>query len=138
MADKILKYSLNIPKRHASAPVRASTLIEAGDACSRDSSGRARPLTVADANFAGFAQARVDNSSGAAGAEDVRLWQVLELEVPVTGVVDEGDVDSTVYMTDEETFTLSSTGGVQVGKITEHKSGTTCKVLCEAGPARSL
>ena len=39
MADKILKYSLNIPKRHASAPVRASTLIEAGDACSRDSSG---------------------------------------------------------------------------------------------------
>ena len=53
----------------------------------------------------------------------------------VTAVTDEG---STVYASDDDTFTLTSTSNTAIGKVTRYISGTTVEVYFEAASFRSL
>jgi len=78
-------------------------------------SGHARPLAATD-RFAGFAEAKADNSAGAAAAINVRVIESGKIELSVTGAVitDEGQP---VYATDDDTFTFTPTAAVFVGFV---------------------
>lgn len=97
-------------------PVIAADILYEGAAVGVvDASGHARPLTAAD-RFAGFAEAKVDNSAGAAADKRVRVWGSGHIQLSVTGAVitDEGQP---VYATDDDTFVFLPTGGVFVGYV---------------------
>lgn len=118
-------------------PVVASDIIYEGAAVGENGSGYFRPLVAADA-FAGFAERQADNSAGAAGAINVRVktrGRVILSVAGVTAVTDEG---STVYASDDDTFTLTSTSNSAIGKIVRYISGTTVEVYFEASSFRSL
>lgn len=125
---------------YAEHPVIAADIIYAGAAASLDNSGNAQPLVVANTEngFAGFAGARVDNSAGAAGARRVKLFARGLVKLSVTGVASNDDVNDTVYATDDDTFTLTASGGLAIGKVARWISGTTCMVYFEAANLRSL
>lgn len=118
-------------------PVIAADIIYAGAAVGENGSGYFRPLVAGDP-FAGFAERKADNSAGAAGDINVRVRQrgktVLDV-VGVTAVTDEG---STVYASDDDTFTLTSTSNSPIGKIVRWISGTKCVVAFEAASLRSI
>lgn len=117
-------------------PVIAADIIYEGAAVGM-SSGYARPLVAGD-SFAGIAQAKVDNSVGANGAKNVRVLEIGKMEVVVTGVTGVTNVGATVYASDDDTFTLSSTSNSPIGKIIRHVSSTTCVVAFQAVSRRSL
>ena len=126
----------NSPRRFESGdigeyPVIASDIIFEGSAVGDNGSGYARPLAAADP-FRGMAIEKVDNSSGAAGDKNVRVLERGKIEVPVTGVTGVGDVGSLVYMSDDDTWTLTSTSNSLVGKIVRFVSGTTSVVAFKA------
>lgn len=77
--------------------------------------GHARPLTSVD-RFAGFAEARADNSAGAAAAINVRAVESGKIELSVSGAVIT-DVGQPVYATDDNAFTFIPTGAVFVGFV---------------------
>jgi len=108
-------------------PVIAADIIYEGAAVGDNASGYARPLVAADP-FLGFAEAKADNSAGAAGDINVRVIERGKIEVSVTGVTGVGDVGSLVYMSDDDTFTLTSTSNSLVGKVVRYVSGTTVVV----------
>lgn len=111
-------------------PVVASDIIYEGAAVGLNA-GNARPLVAGDA-FAGFAEAPVDNSAGAAGDKRVRVKERGKIEVPVTGVTGITDVGSSVYASDDDTFTLTATGNSLIGTVVRHVSGTTAVVSYKA------
>ena len=97
-------------------PVIASDIIYEGAAVGIvDASGHARPLTSAD-RFAGFAEAKADNSSGAAADINVRMYESGKIKLSVSGAVIT-DVGQPVYATDDDTFVFLPTGGVFVGFV---------------------
>ena len=104
-------------------PVIAADIIYEGSAVGDNGSGYARPLTAAD-SFLGFAESQADNSAGAAGAETVRVKDRGKVVASVTGVTGVGDVGSSVYMSDDDVFTLTSTSNSLVGKVVRYISGT--------------
>ena len=53
----------------------------------------------------------------------------------MTGIA---NVTDAVYATDDDTFTLTATGGLQIGKVSRWISGTTCMVYFEAANLRSI
>jgi len=118
-------------------PVVATDIIYEGAAVGENGSGYFRPLVAGD-NFAGFAVAKADNSAGAAGAINVKVQQVGRIELEVTGVTAVTDEGSTVYASDDNTFTLSSTSNSAIGKIIRWISSTKCIVAFEAVSRRSI
>ena len=123
-------------------PLAASSRVYMGSAVSKTSAGYGRQLTVADANFYGFALETGDNNvQGAANANGdkiVPLAGMGEVQLDVTGVTGLTDVGSAVYATDGDTFTLDSTNAIRVGTITRWVVGTTVRVYFEAAPFRSV
>lgn len=102
-------------------PVIASDIIYAGAAVGLvDASGHARPLTSAD-RFVGFAEARTDNSAGAAAAKNVRVIGKGKIQLSVSGAVIT-DVGQPVYATDDDTFVLLPTGGIYIGRVSRFVS----------------
>lgn len=79
------------------------------------SSGYARPLVAGD-RFAGFAESRANNASGAAGDKSVRVRSRGEVKLPVSGAVIT-DVGQPVYAADDDTFQFSPVGGTFVGRV---------------------
>lgn len=119
-------------------PAIASDIIYAGSAVGESTSaGTGRPLQGGD-NFLGFAVAQCDNSSGAAAAKNIRVIQKGVVKLAVTSVADEADLGATVYASDDDTFTLASTGNSAIGKVVQHVSGTTCMVAFESVLLRSI
>lgn len=97
-------------------PVIASDIIYQGAAVGVvDATGHARPLNAAD-RFAGFAEAKADNSAGAAAAINARLVTSGEIQLSVTGAVIT-DVGQPVYATDDDTFVFLPTGAVFIGFV---------------------
>lgn len=118
-------------------PVKASTKIYEG-AYVGITSGYARGITSGDA-FGGIAVRQADNSLVAVdGNINVRVKKKGCLVAAVTGVTAATNVGSTVYASADDTLTLSSTGGVAVGRIIRHISGTTCAIEFEAAGVRSV
>lgn len=97
-------------------PVIASDIIYEGAAVGVvTATGHARPL-AADDRFAGFAEARADNSAGAAAAINVRVIEAGKIQLTVTGAVIT-DVGQPVYATDDNAFVFLPTAAVFVGFI---------------------
>lgn len=97
-------------------PAVASDIIYEGAAVGLvDASGHARPLTTAD-RFAGFAEAKCDNSAGAAAALNVRVVESGKVQLPVTDVLIT-DVNLPVYASDDDTFSLNPADGVFIGFV---------------------
>ena len=111
-------------------PVVASDIIYEG-AFVGASSGNARPLVAGD-SFMGVAEAKVDNSSGSAGDKTVRVIERGKAELTVVGVTGITDLGSSVYASDDDTFTLTATGNSLIGTVARHVSGTTAVVAFKA------
>jgi hypothetical protein len=118
-------------------PMVGSDIIYEGAAVGDNGSGLARPLAAADP-FLGFAERRADNSAGAASAARVRVRVRGQVVLAVAGVSSAADVSETVYASDDDTFTLTSTSNTAIGKVSRWISGTSCVVAFEALPFRSL
>lgn len=118
-------------------PVVATDIIYEGAAVGENGSGYFRPLVAADP-FAGFAQSQADNSAGAAGAINVRVKPCGRIVLSVTGVTAVTDEGSTVYASDDDTFTLTSSGNTAIGKIVRYIGGTSVEVYFQSASYRSL
>jgi predicted RecA/RadA family phage recombinase len=137
--DKLRAFDL-YPKEYNELPVIASDIIYAGAAVGESSStGTARPLVAGD-TFLGFCNERVDNSAGAAAAKTVKLITVGSVWLTVTNGDNINDVGDTVYASDDDTFTLASTGNTAIGKVLRYDATRANKVLVrfEAAVARSI
>jgi len=121
-------------------PVIANDIIYEGAAVGESSTtGTFRPLVAGD-NFAGFATRKADNTAvgAAAGDVNVNVKQKGKIQLSVTGVTGVTDEGSTVYASDDDTFTLSSTGNSAIGKIIRYVTSTTVIVAFEAVSRRSI
>ncbi len=105
-------------------PVIASDIIYEGAAVGDNGTNMHRPLVNGD-TFKGFAETTVDNASGAAGAKNVRVRSRGRVQIPITSF-DSGDVDKPVYMTDDDTFSLTQSTNSYVGRAVRFiATGTT-------------
>lgn len=103
-------------------PAIAADIIYEGAAVGiQASTGLARPLVAGD-RFAGFNEASVDNSAGAAAAVNVRVYDEGEVVLPVSGVTIT-DVGQPVYATDDDAFTLSPVIGSFIGFVKRFVGG---------------
>ena len=136
-ADKARKFENVDQEQINSLPVQAADTIFCGSLVGDNASGYARPLEAGD-EFWGIGIDQAENEAGAAGAVFVKLKTVFWLVVEVTGVTAVTDVNSDVYASDDDTFTLASTGNTRIGKVHRWISGTKCVVKCESSPARSI
>lgn len=97
-------------------PVIAADIIYEGAAVGAViASGHARPLAATD-RFVGFAEAKADNSAGAAAAINVRVIESGKIQLSVTGAVIT-DVGQPVYATDDDTFTFLPVAAVFIGIV---------------------
>ncbi|MCX5513427.1 hypothetical protein C3941_23850 [Kaistia algarum] len=101
--------------RNALLMIAADIIYEGAAVGVVPASGHARPLAAGDV-FAGFAEAKADNASGAAAAIRVELVESGKIELPVTGLVIT-DIGLPVYASDDDTFSLSPVGGVFIGIV---------------------
>lgn len=122
---------------YGDVPSVASDISYVGSAIGENGSGYGRPLQAADP-FLGFCSAQCDNSAGSAGAKNIRVRRKGTVKASVTGVTGVGDIGATVYMSDDDTFTLASTGNTPIGKVSRFISGTTVMVAFEAVDLRSV
>src|SRR5574340_429737 len=74
----------------------------------------------------------------AVGDKLVRVRNKARVILSVAGVTAVTDEGSTVYASDDDTFTLTSTSNTAIGKITRYISGTTVEVYFEASSFRSI
>ncbi len=101
---------------HNDIPVIASDIIYEGAAVGVvKASGHARPLQSGD-RFVGFCREKVDNSSGAAAAKNVRVDKKGVVKLPVSGAVIT-DINQPVYATDDDTFVFNPVGAVFIGFV---------------------
>ena len=83
--------------------------------------------------FAGIAEEEVDNSGGSAG--DERCKHKIEGSYLLTGSgFVQGDIGETVYASDDQTITKTSTNNPLVGQIVQFVSATQVFVKLERNP----
>jgi hypothetical protein len=113
-------------------PVIGSDIIFEGAAVGVvDATGHARPLNAAD-RFGGFAEAKADNSGGAAAAINVQVVKSGQIELAVSGAVIT-DVGQPVYATDDDTFVFLPTGAAFIGFVKRYVSAGVAVVEFDAG-----
>jgi len=93
-------------------------------------SGHARPLVAGD-KFAGFAEATVDNSAGAAAAKSVRVITNGLIQLPVTSVAIT-DIGKAVYASDDDTFSLTQSTSTPIGRVHRYVSAGVAVVAFNA------
>lgn len=139
-ADKPRAYELTgAHPNYNEIPAIASDIIYAGAAVGESSSaGTGRPLAAGD-NFMGFAVEQCDNSAGAAAAKRIKVLSTGVVWLTVTSGDNINDYGDTVYASDDDTFTMVSTGNSSIGKLKRYDSGTgKCLVAFEGVAARSI
>ncbi len=98
-------------------PIVADDTIYEGAAVGLETSAyRARPLTTSDL-FVGFAYSQCANQGGAAGAKNVTVRRSGLVQLPVTGVTTTTAPNVPVYASDDDTFTLTESTNVQIGRV---------------------
>lgn len=102
-------------------PVVASDIIYEGAAVGENASGYARPLVAGDP-FLGFAEAKADNSSGAAGAVSVRVKKRGNIQLSVASLAITDNDRVAVYAADDDTFTKVSTSNSKIGYVSRFVS----------------
>ena len=111
-------------------PVIASDIIYEGAAVGNNGSGYARPLVAGDV-FLGFAEDKVNNSTGSAGDLYVRTFDTGLIQLAVSGAVIT-DVDQPVYASDDDTFTFVAVSNSYVGTVVQYISSGVVIVRFEA------
>lgn len=112
-------------------PIAADSVIYEGAAVGENGSGFARPLQAADV-FLGFAICEEENA-GTAGAKNISVHQYGKITLQVTGVADiTANNRPAVYASDDNTFTLTSTGNSKIGHVSRHIDGAMCVVEFDA------
>jgi len=101
----------------AALPVQASSVIYAGSAVTIDSGGEVGPFSASEVSFAGFARKQADNGSGSAGDINAAIITEGLIELTVTGLDDNDDLNDVVYGTDDNTFTLTASGAKAIGRV---------------------
>lgn len=96
-------------------PVIAADIIYEGAAVGDNGSGYARPLVAGDP-FRGFAEARADNSVGAAGDKRVRVRRYGGVVLTIASIA-VTDIGKAVYASDDNTFTLTKGSNTQIGYV---------------------
>lgn len=105
-------------------PVIAADIIYEGAAVGENGSGYSRPLAAGDP-FQGFAEQKVDNSSGSAGDERVRVKTRGRVRLTVAGATAITANDRpAVYASDDNTFTLTSTSNSLIGYVSRWIAST--------------
>lgn len=112
-ANKLRDYQVNEKEEY---PVIAADIIYQGAAVGENGSGYARPLVAADP-FLGFAEAIADNSAGAAGAINVNVKTRGRITLPISGLAITANDHPPVYASDDDTFTLTSSGNTKIGWV---------------------
>lgn len=97
-------------------PVIATDIIYQGAAVGENGSGYARPLVAADP-FLGFASAKADNATGAAGDIRVTVKQKGFVQLPISAIGITSNDRVAVYASDDDTFTLTSTSNTLIGYV---------------------
>lgn len=134
-ADKARPYELGTIQQY---PVVAADIIYEGAAVGENGSGYARPLVALDP-FLGFAESKVDNSAGAAGALDVRVRMKGQVQLAVAGATAITANDRPlVYASDDDTFTLTSTSNTCIGRVSRWISSGVAIVEFDALVAPAL
>ena len=100
----------------AAYPVIASDIIYEGSAVGENASGYSRPLTAGDP-FQGFAEETIDNSSGAAGALNVRVKTKGFIKVAISAIAITSNDRPLVYASDDDTFTLTKGSNSLIGTV---------------------
>jgi hypothetical protein len=97
-------------------PVIASDIIYEGAAVGENGSGYMRPLVAGDP-FMGFAQRKVDNSTGAAGDLLVKLRTKGRVKLSIDGLAITANDKPPVYASDDDTFTTTAGGNSLIGYV---------------------
>ena len=111
----------------------ASVVIYEGAAVGLNTSGYARPLVAGD-TFVGFADTKVDNTSGTNGSKNVNVLVEGKAKLPITGVAIT-DVTKPVYASDDGTFTLTQGSNSAIGRITRQSATDYAIVAFDAAKA---
>lgn len=101
-------------------PVAASTTIYEGSTVGDNASGYMRGLVAGDP-FRGFAESKVDNSSGSAGDLNVRVNVRGKIQLSVSGLAIT-DVDAKIYASDDGTFTKTKGSNTLIGTVYRYVS----------------
>ena len=117
-------------------PAAAASIFE-GEALTINSSGYANRLVYTQ-EFVGFCDAACDNSAGSAGDLNVRVRQRGIVKLSVTGATAATHINDVVYATDGNTFTITSTSALAIGKVARWISSGVCMVYFEALTLRNL
>jgi len=139
-ADKVRNYRADVDPMFADIPCKASTKVYAGEAVSDDGGNGVVDSLAVSETFLGFAEEQCDNSSGAAGALNVKVRQQgIICDLPITGVTGVTDLGVAVYADDDSSFTLTSSGSnVQIGKIVRYRTTGYADVFFQGAVARSV
>lgn len=120
MADILRSYDLGGTGFY---PVAAGATVDTGSAVGLTSSGYARKLQPGD-SFLGFAILPANNSGGQAGEINLKVRRRGRIRLPVSGAGPSTPRGTSVFATDDDTFTLSSSGSVYIGTLAQHVSGS--------------
>lgn len=118
-ADKARIYTNDPDQVERALPVQASTTIYAGGALTIDTGGEVGPLSTSEASFVGFARKGANNSGGSAGDINAAVITKGCIELTITGLDDNNDIGDIVYASDDNTFTLTSTGNMAIGRVAQ-------------------
>lgn len=106
----------------------AGAVIYKGTAVGFTGSNTARALVAAD-KFLGFAEDGRDNTGGAAGDKTVRVISKGMVILTVATLAATTAPGTSVYASDDNTYTLVSTGNSLVGKVHRVEAGATKAVV---------
>ena len=115
-ADKLRTWHWSGDPVTSEYPVIATDIIYRGAAVGENGSGYARPLVAADP-FLGFAEANVNNAAGAAGDKTVFVRQKGYVTLPISSLAITANDRPAVYASDDDTFTLTSSGNTLIGYV---------------------
>ena len=119
-ADTARLYDPAVPPYFIDIPGKASTTFYEGGAVTEESNGGTVDVLTASENFVGFVDKNITTTS-ATERVHVRSQGVL-MNVACTGLDNVTDFGVAVYMSDNGTFTLTSTTtNVQIGKVWAYK-----------------
>lgn len=93
----------------------AGTKVFQGSLIGKTATGYGRALEAGDTAM-GFAKDNVDNTDGTDGEKIVEVKSMGKVSLFISGLTI-ADVGKDVYASDDNTFTLTSTGNSKVGKI---------------------
>ena len=142
-ADKVWAVTLVGDGLPIDFPMIASDTVYKGSFCCTESgTGYLRPIAASLTSpiFQGLAIEQKTNGT-TAGATRCRIVRDFEVEVSsITGLSGGvADVDTDVYMSDDQTFTSASTDNVLVGTVSFYDADrSTYRVHCQAAALRSI